>query len=470
MEQSTRGPSVAHLAGPRMPADHGLSSLGLLMQLAGSIFMVTAGFMALMPIFGGGAPGLWVLFLVAAMAAVRSAFHRAAGSDLVYGSPRGPFSGVHTYVVVSGLQTAATLALLWFQGLRLGFGGMLSLVILLMAWPATLAVLLRRPRLRALVESGEIPPAEDNGFEGVAVLMALLGAVGTCVAGLMLVLLFKLPSEALSSPHALLTLGVFGMLLVRSVMHTVAGIKGTSGIDADGATESASRYFSFGVVSSVIAGAALLLQMMTSGFHPALILVIASVVYLLLLWPLLVRRFFTERNFSIFLAGSEAPVHRRAPDAGLTALGWLLLGFGVFGLATSLPGALFGGGGELDNLFGTMGGSDALLGDFGRSPWWGVGLAALQAWAGFELTEMSDRSQLAATIYAGVGTVLTIYLYLPVLDQLGGASRVLGLGSAMLQPLIYGQIVLALIVPIGTLILVHRKITPDASARLRDQE
>ncbi len=100
---------VAQLAGARMPADHGLASLGLLMQLGGSVFLGYMVVFALLPLFAGGAAGSLFLFVVGATGAVRSAFHRTAGTAMLYGSPQGIFRPTYTYVGVAVAQTALTL-------------------------------------------------------------------------------------------------------------------------------------------------------------------------------------------------------------------------------------------------------------------------------------------------------------------------------------------------------------------------
>lgn len=51
---ASKKPSVAELAGANMPADRGLSSLGLLMQLGGTIFLVLYAYLAIIPLMLGG--------------------------------------------------------------------------------------------------------------------------------------------------------------------------------------------------------------------------------------------------------------------------------------------------------------------------------------------------------------------------------------------------------------------------------
>ena len=100
--------SVAELAGARMPADHGLSSLGLLMQLGGTIFLAIFAYLAIIPLMLGGASAgneTWWWFLFAAASAIRSSFHRSAGRSMVYGSPNGPLGPTRLYIAVAAVHT-----------------------------------------------------------------------------------------------------------------------------------------------------------------------------------------------------------------------------------------------------------------------------------------------------------------------------------------------------------------------------
>ncbi len=460
---------VAQLAGPRMPADRGLASLGLVMQLVGSVFLGAMAMLALLPIFAGFAEGSFFAFLVGAAGAVRSAFHRNAGSALTYGSPQGVFRSTYTYIGVSVAQTAFTLLILNKDG---AVPGPLNLTVAmtLLAWPLTLLALLTRPRLRDLATEEVLPASEDMGFEGSAVLMVVLGIIGALVAALFLYTGLT-EGGALVSATGMLLVAVFAMLLARSILHTMAGLRGVRGIDSDGASESASRYYSFGLVTSVITGGALLILVMKDGgTHPVALLFVVGVVYLLLTWPLILRRFYTERNFSALLSGADAPNQRRAPDAGMTALGWLLLAVGVFDLASSLPAALSAHAG-LDRVmfwlarFGDSGALDTA--GAARSPWWPVGIAMTAVWAGLELVHMTDRHRVAATIYGVVGSVATLYVCWPQLDGLAHAGRIIGFEQALGS--IFGFVLLALglVLPVATALLANRKLLPTAQARIR---
>lgn len=469
--QNQRG--VAQLSGARLPADHGLSSLGLLMQLVGSFFLGYMALLALLPIFAGGAPGSWQLFLLGASGAVRSAFHRNAGSALLYGSATGPLRAVRTYAWVGLAETALWVLVLTKSQFGLSMELTLPIAGMLAAWPITLLIVASRPSIKAIAED-EVPQSEDMGFEGAAVLMSILGVMGALLSGVVVYALLK--AQIWSSSGGVigvLFLGVFIMLLVRSVFHARAGIQGTTGLDADGASESAAKYYSFGVVSSVVVGGALLVQMMMSTIHPISLLMVGVVVFWLLIWPLALRRFYTERNFSVLLAGSEAPNYRRSPDAGMTALGWLLVMMGGYQLGNLLPSVLLGDGGN------ALGGALAGLGSgmspadmaeaAGRSMWWNVGLGAVQLWAGIELVRMTDRYRLAANIYGVVGSAVTVYVYWPMLEGMSGAFGRLGGGAgAMFEAFGFSMLAIFLVIPVAAVLLANRKLTPQATARIAE--
>jgi hypothetical protein len=209
-----------------------------------------------------------------------------------------------------------------------------------------------------------------------------------------------------------------------------------------------------------------MLFIMSQTFDLTALAVICGVVWMLMAWPLIVRRFFADRQFADLLAGSEAPVHRRSPDAGLTWLGWLLLAHAVFTASFLLPSlfmdthGLGGGRHGADPLSGLL----ALGGSVGlRSLWWSVGLVVLQGWAGYELVRMSAQSRIIATIYGVVGVAVTLYLNWPLIQAIRHSHG--GLGGT--ETLAMGPLVLALIIPVAAILLVNRKIAPTARARFK---
>ena len=182
---------VVDLPTAQVPADQGLSSLGLIMQLAGTLFAAYISlfmFMALMmmPRMGGGGETLWVFVALGACIA-RSFYHRAAGTELLYGrrtlaeTPVGSFGGIRRYVAVALVQTVV-LCLILKMKLDMPSTVVIGVAGGLLAWPAILMALLMLPRFKRL-ENAPLPIAEDKGFEGASILMAILGTCGAVAMG-----------------------------------------------------------------------------------------------------------------------------------------------------------------------------------------------------------------------------------------------------------------------------------------------
>jgi hypothetical protein len=264
----------------------------------------------------------------------------------------------------------------------------------------------------------------------------------------------------------MLMIGVNVTLLIRSLLHLAAGLRGVSGAGTLSATDATNRYTSFAVISSVIIGGLMFIMLMMAARDLVALIAVGLFIYLLLIWPTALRRFFTERNFAVMLAGSEAPLHRRAPDAGLTALGWLLMAVSVVSLATSVPQALLGidSSEMLALLVRSAAVAEGDLADVGNA-WWNVAVAALQLWAAIELVRMTDRHRLAASIYGVIATLTTVYFSFPIMKSLfSSAIGKLGDPSVVFP---YAWLATTLVIPIGTLLLVNRKLTPQARASVR---
>lgn len=259
------------------------------------------------------------------------------------------------------------------------------------------------------------------------------------------------------------------LLVVRSIIHVHAGITGLQTTSVDRSVELANRYANFGVISAFCGGGALLLFVMSSAVSVLGLVIVCALCWMLIAWPMIIRRFFSDRQFVDLMAGDHAPVHRRAPDAGLTWLGWLLIAQAVLTMSAMLPSIFMGsdahgarGMSNVDpvSMFGML----AAVGV--RSVWWTVGLTGLQAWAGFELVRMSAQSRVIATVYGAVAVAVTIYTNLPLLQSMRH-----GLGPAMAsQAIAFGPLALALVIPIAAVVLVNRKIAPVAQARFRATE
>lgn len=463
---------VVDLPTAQVPADQGLSSLGLIMQLAGTLFAAFISlfmFMTLLtPRMGGDGTMLWI-FLVLGLCVARSFYHRAAGTELLYGrrtlseTPVSAFAGVRRYVAVALGQTVLLAALMKIKfdvpgHIIAGVAGGLAV------WPVTLLIIFSLPRFKR-IESGQLPIAEDKGFEGASILMAIFGTCGVLATGTILVLMLRMGGKAMQQGPMVLILLAVGMLVVRSAIHVQAGLSGIRETSIDRSVELANRYANFGVISSFCAAGAILLMIMTMGMNVMGLAFISGACWLLMSWPMIVRRFFSDRQFADLLAGEGTNIHRRAPDAGLSGLGWLLVAQAAFG-ATILVFQLGAGSGDADGMTRMMA---SLSGPSGmRSVWFSVGLTVLQAWAGWELIRMSAQHKLIGLIYGVVATGLTLYMVWPLIDLLKHSGRGFGLGTQELTMMI-GPIAIQLVIPIATILLLARKIAPTATARFRQK-
>lgn len=450
-------PAVVQLPAAGVPADQGLSSLGLIMQLGGTLSGVGTALFAFAMLFGiRGSDTLW-MFLLLATCVARSLFHRAAGIEILYGKPRAdgasaPLVGLVRYIVI-GLAHSVLVAIAArtfgaSMGSAIGFG--LGLAV----WPAVLGGLLVTGLFSRF--AAKVPVAEDKGFEGAAILMTVLGLCGALLTTTLLLAIVETGMRALREGRIMLLTLALVMLIVRSILHVRAGISGMNTISIDRSVDHANRYASFGIISAFCVGGAMLLGVMTTTLDVTMLAVVSGVTWMLMAWPMIVRRFFGDRQFADLLAGEHAEIHRRAPDAGLTCLGWLLLAHAAYSLTLVLPGLVAGPlPDKLERLTSLFGGS-------GHSPWWGVGIAMFQLWAGYELIRMSIHHRLIVTAYAVTAAALTLYLSWPALR---GLEHLRLSNPGQLASLM--AVGLALVIPVAALVLVNRKLAPAATARFK---
>jgi hypothetical protein len=469
MSDQQQKQEVVELTGAGIPADQGLSSLGLLMQLAGNLLAAYGGLLAFTMLFAmrGSGQTLWMIVLLGACI-TRSIFHRNAGSQLLYGNAslttegsNQRLGGIRRYIVVAvgqALLVGAMLGGKFHLPSKLALGVTLGLLV----WPAALAVLLQLPRFKRY--ANDVPITEDKGFEGASILMTVLGLAGLIATGTLLLLLLDLPGKALTQGFGVLLMLSLAMLVVRSVLHVQAGLSGLRETSVDRSVELANRYANFGVISSFCAGGAMLLfflQAVRGSGDGAMVflVVIVGLCWMLMSWPLIIRRFFSDRQFADLLAGDQAHPHRRAPDAGLTGLGWLLFACAALNASFLIPQMLFGDAREMREMqaFMALGGASGL-----RSLWFSVGITVLQAWAGYELIRMSPQSRVIASVFGIVGAIVTVYINWPLIQALKHMR-----GFSENQMLMFAPLALGLILPIATLVLVNRKIAPTARARFR---
>jgi hypothetical protein len=458
---------VVDLPSAGVPSDHGLASLGLLMQLAGRTSSALAALVASLTVLDARVQrhAGWLLFVLA-LSIVRSQLHRIAGRDLVYGrrtldgDVASPFDATRTYAAF-GIGHAVVIGLVATSQLgatpRTGAGIAAALAL----WPAALALLPRLSRFRPL--HAGIPLSEDRGLEGAAILMSILGTCGILSSGAMLVVVGTLQSRHLQHGWGFMFLFVFALLLVRSWTHVRAGLAGLRELSFDRPGELAARYARMGVVGAVFIGGVLALLTMAERVAPEALLSVVVVCWLLTAWPLIVKRYFNHRQFAELLAGDRV-IHRRAPDAGLTGLGWLLAGHGILvaaclilevtverhGMGRPLEGLL--------QLLGPLGDGAGVLRRIAHGLGAvGVGLELLAASA---LIRMSPHRRPLATLYALVAGGAALAIAWPMLHTLGHRFD-LRLAARLIPAAVQ------LVLPAATLVLVRRPIVPAAQARYR---
>lgn len=454
---------VVDLPSAGVPSDHGLASLGLMMQLAGR---VSGGLVALVasivvlesrPHRHAG----W-FFLGVALCIARSQLHRLAGHDLAYGrrtidgEVADPLRATRRYAAF-GIAQALAIGLIAGAELGATTRSAAGVTAALALWPAVLTVVLHLPRFRPF--RAGIPLSEDRGLEGASIVMTTLGACGVASTGAVVLLLSALPSRHLQHGWGAMLVVVFALLLVRSCLHVTAGVAGLREISFDRPGELATRYASFGVISVFCVGAVLSLLAMSERLAPEAIVSVVVVCWLLAAWPLIVKRYFSHRQFAELLAGDRM-IHRRAPDGGLTGLGWLLVADATAVAAATIlevtvqhPGV----GRSLANLMWL--GSPIVV----RSPT-DLVLAAtvvgLELIAAASLLRMSSHRRVISTIYALVGGCLALATAWPFVRA---AGRTFDLRLVIrLIPM-----AIQIVIPAATLVLVGRSLVPAAQAHYR---
>ncbi|MCA9673737.1 MAG: hypothetical protein H6709_21890 [Kofleriaceae bacterium] len=462
-------PPPPAIYGTHLPNDRGMGGLGLIMQLGGGLFAAMTAMMGFTQILvlskmrSYGAPsqdGIVLGMLVLTVAGVvRALLHRAAGVELLYGND--PAGAIRRYVVAAGVHVA-----LWVGFLVIKFdaplAGWLPVALLFAAWPAALVILLAQPSLHldpGAYGTSTVPRAEDHGFEGLAILMVILGLCGTLFGALMLMVFLDMPGGGKGGLFQLFLL-TLAALVVRSAIHLHAGATALSDPTPERVEVGANRYASFGTASGLaVAGVLMLVIMSEPGSGFAAMPMIIGVAMMLMVWPMAVKRLVQTRRLEQVV--DDKVGFARAPDQGRTAIGWLVLALGVMALASALPAALLSpdaAGDGRGNQFTQM--VAFQQGDPTRGPWLQLGVAVLQVWAGVELVMMTERHRWVATAYGVAATLVALYVTWPMishLDNLGRGAGINPMGNAL-----FAGLAMTLVIPIATLALVHRKLPPPS--------
>ena len=442
IEQLRATPDPVQLPGPRMPADRGLIALGMLMQLAGIVGVTCAGALAIAALTSGNAASPPVFFL-GALCAMRSMFHAAAGTSLVYARGVRARRDIARYV---GISVAHSIVVLLFVEQRaVGDAyGLLALGAALLAWPAVVAITFSRPRIDAALGDG-LGTLGDFGFESMSLLMAFFGACGAAVGVAIAIELTTSPAALLVSPAGTIILLVACAMIVRSMVQGVSGARGIGGAGYYTATENAGRYYEHVVGSSVTIVAGVFMCAALLG-PPATAAVIGGCAGVLSwAWPSIVRRYYREQTFTVFLSGEE-PILVRPPDGGVTTWGWLLVAAGTAGLALAL-GALI----AADHV------------GLARSPWWLVAAALAQLYAGSEMVRMTARIRAVGALAGAFVMGTAIYVGWPIASELAGIETS-ACAAAVARATGTSYVAIGLILGLGTMIMPTRVPASAATA------
>ncbi len=448
---------------PDMPADWGLTPLGLLMELGGLLSLVVGGLFIMIGMMASlveGAAGL-LFALFGASAIVRSELHRRAGRGLIYGNPRGAMRPLKVYIAFALVHSLVAPALVLplasdaFAATSMAKTG-IALFVWLACWPAAVMLLARRtPFWRRENDAEALPASEDNGYEGLAVLMTVFGSFGAVIA---CAAAFSMIASGVGG-HLLVGIPLAGLLAYRAARHLGVGIAGVRGVGGSEFEERGMRYSNAAIVIAFLVSAATLLAfvMLSAEASPHAIVFPFALFWLLFVWPRIVGQFLNTRGFAQLMGGGS-PLSR-SPDLALTALGWLLLAAGVLplaGAATSLLGL----------SYSDLGGFDAAgfaMDTQGGSPLPQLVAGAAQVWAGAELVGMTRRCRRAALVYGAVGISTAIYEgwdHLVLMSDLGVSSLTpSGALPAMGALLVF---VPMLILPIATIALTRRRGAQEA--------
>lgn len=457
---------VVDLPSAGLPADHGLASLGLVMQLTGRTTGALAALAASIALLEARIHHVpWFCFAIA-LCFARSQLHRIAGRNLTYGryTAEGknagkladPFEALGTYAIfgvghaiVIGLIAAAV-----FDAPRPVAAG---ISVALALWPCALAVIGRLPRFRPL--RAGIPLGEDRGLEGASLVMTVVGTYGLLSTGVIVVMLGALSEHHRRHGWGAMFGVMFAILAVRSLLHVRAGLAGLRDSSFDRPSELAARYATFGVISAFVVGGMLALLAMSERLTPEAIVSVGVICWLLVTWPMIVKRFFHQRQFVELLAGDRV-IHRRAPDAGLTGLGWLLAGHVALVAAVLILDACVGG------YPGRAMASAALIARLVVGPWWSVGpllgtlVLGLELACAVALIRMSDTRRVIATIYGLLAGGVTLVMAVPAAQAFSHHVH-LHTGIRLLP------FAAQLVLPVAALLLVHRAVAPIARAQYR---
>lgn len=392
---------------PLLPADAGLSALGLMMRVGGG-FGLWAGVFLVLGSVSTRSSALVSLAFVLGIA--RSWAHGRAGHRLQQSAPE----ATRAVTIYFGLVVVHIAALLFVDANRPMAPVINALLLLTSAWPVIALSLLLRPSARRVLKAvrttrQRIFP-EDGGLLGAASLMAIAGVVGSIVITLWCVM--AVPFMARAGIFGLIAIALGLALLGRSGLQALAGIRGLRRFNPHRFQADAARYFTASVITTIL----LCLLTLVTGLQNGIIglMMVVPVGALSMLWPSIIRNVGSVELRPDL--DDEDPIISASRDNGVVTLGVALCAM-----------ASLGGAAAISPLS-----RSAEMGMRVAAPLWlSLGFVVITLWAGGECIAMSSRRKLAVCVYivaavgsAGYGLIQSAMLieHLPALSSVRGSG------------------------------------------------
>ena len=390
---------------PLLPADAGLSALGLMMRLGGGAGLWLGMFMVL---FSVNTRASSMTSLAFAVGIARSWAHARAGRRLQQSAPE----AVGALALYFGLAVVNIVALLVTDTHRALIPITQMILLATSAWPVIVLALVLRPSarrvLRTVRRSRARIFAEDGGVMGAAGLMSVAGVVGSVVVALWCVMAVPLVSRAGILGVMLLLLGL--AFLARSALQATAGIRALRSFNPNRFYSDTARYFSASVITTVLLCPLTLITGLQTGIIG--FVVVVPVGALSMLWPSILRAVGTVELRPDL--DDDPPTVSASRDNGVVTLGIAMCAMAGMGAASiSMP-----------LQAGLPAGAAAPL-------WLTVGFLTATLWAAAECVAMSSRRKIAVAVYlvaavasAGHGLIQSITLLdsMPIRSPMNGAG------------------------------------------------
>ena len=425
---------------PLLPADAGLSAVGLMMRVGGGVGLWAGIFLVLASVTTRSATAVSLAF---ALGIARAWAHGRAGQRLQQSAPEATRALIIYFSLVV-LHVAALLLIDSNRKMQPVVGGVLMLS---SAWPVIALAMLLRPSarrvLRAVRTTRQRVFPEDGGLIGAASLMTVAGVVGTILVALWCAI--AIPTIASTGFAGVIAVLLGLAFLTRSGLQAMAGIRTLRHFNLHRFQIDATRYFTASIVTTVV----LCLITLIGGLQGGIvgILMVLPVGALSMLWPSIIRNVGSVELRPDL--DDDPPSLGASRDNGVVTLGVALCAMAGLGGATT-----FG------PFNGSMGAAEF---DAAAPLWMSLGFIVITVWTGAECIAMSSRRKAAVCVYivaavgsAGYGLIQSINLF-DTLPALGGMR-----GSGMWIGLLTSVVALALPTVVGIQVL--RKGAPRPTA------